>query len=268
MLTFCNLYSGSGGNATYIGTEKDAVLVDCGMSGKMIEQALAAARLDPARIRAILITHEHSDHIKGVGVLSRRWGVPVAATPATLAAMEKCLEGVPDARRLALDAGESFFVGSLECVSFAAPHDAAGPVGYRVFSRDGSAACATDMGYFSAEAEAALCGANVVLLESNHDPDLLQANPNYPASLKTRILGRKGHLSNEAGAAAAVKLLASGTQHLLLGHLSRENNRPRLAYTTAGEALAKTGAREGEDFTLHVASQDGPVRVYQIGAEG
>ena len=141
---------------------------------------------------------------------------------------------------------------------------AAQPTGYRFFLREGSVAVATDLGYFSPEVESAVSGAQLVLLESNHDPDMLRQNPYYPERLKTRILGRRGHLSNQSGAEAAVRLAQSGTRHLLLGHLSRENNTPELAYRTTCDALSNAGIALGADVTLNVARRSAPGHLYTL----
>lgn len=265
MLTFCNLFSGSTGNATYIGTERDAVLVDCGMSYKQILLALQCAKLDPSLIRAILVTHEHSDHIRGVDVCARKLNIPVLATPLCQEAMNQTLQKLPMLQRICLEPGESCFFGTLEAASFSIPHDAVSPVGYRIFSRDGSASCATDLGWFSPTVESAITGSDIVLLESNHDPQMLQHNPNYSDSLKKRILSRRGHLSNNQCSEAALKLISAGTKHFLLGHLSRENNLPSKAKETTSFALCEEGLCEGKEFTLEVASPTGPVKVYEIG---
>ena len=143
-------------------------------------------------------------------------------------------------------------------------HSRRRPVGYRFYQRRHSVAVATDLGYFSQTVADALCGAEVVLLESNHDPDLLRRNPHYPARMKTRILGKKGHLSNEDGAGAAVTLAQSGTKHLLLGHLSSENNTPDMAYRTTHAALTEAGARVGDDVSLHVAARYRASYLYQL----
>ena len=255
MTTFCTLFSGSSGNAAYLGTDRGAVLIDCGMSGCQILSAMERVGLEPGDVSAILITHEHSDHIKGAGVVSRKLDLPIYATEGTWAAMENSLGNVPMRHRVVIAAGESFFLNDLEIAPFSIPHDAADPVGYRVFTPRTSIAVATDLGYFSSGVENAVSGAEIVLLESNHDPDMLRQNPHYPASLKSRILGKKGHLSNESGAQAAVRLAQSGVRHLLLGHLSGENNTQELAYRVSRQALEEAGAQVGGDLTLHVAAR-------------
>lgn len=255
MLTFCTLFSGSSGNCCFLSTERGAVLVDCGLSAKQTLEAAVRAGLDPSAISAILITHEHSDHIKGAGILSRKLHVPVFATGGTWSAMETQLGPLPDASRVVITAGESFYWNDVEILPFSIPHDAAEPVGYRFITPKKSVAIATDLGYFAPGVKDAITGADVVLLESNHDPSMLKMNPRYPQSLKTRILGKRGHLSNEDGSCAAVWLAQNGTRHLLLGHLSQENNTPDIAYRTCYSALAEAGAHVGEDVTLHVADR-------------
>ncbi len=263
-VTFCTLFSGSSGNAVYIGGDEGAVLVDCGMSAKQVLEALEAAQLSPAGLRGMLITHEHSDHIRGAGVLSRKLGLPIYATEGTWSGMERTLGPVQPQNRVVITAGESFFLSGMEVASFSIPHDANDPVGYRFFLKQHSVAVATDLGYFSQSVCDALSGAELVLLESNHDPDLLQQNPHYPQRLKTRILGKKGHLSNDAGADAAVHLAQCGAKHLLLGHLSSENNTPDMAYRTTHAALTRAGAVVGEDVTLNVAARYRASLLYQL----
>jgi phosphoribosyl 1,2-cyclic phosphodiesterase len=263
-LQFCTLFSGSSGNVVYLATERGGVLIDCGMSGKQTLDAMVRAGLDPASIHAILVTHEHSDHIKGVGVVSRRLGVPVYATEGTWEGMASILGDVPAPNRVMIAAGESFFLNDLEVVPFSIPHDANDPVGYRIFTGRHSVAVATDLGYFSQTVCDAVSGAEIVLLESNHDPELLRNNPHYPARLKSRILGKKGHLSNDAGADAAVRLSQCGTRHLLLGHLSDENNTPDMAFRTTHAALTAAGAEVGQDVTLHVAARYQASYLYRV----
>ncbi len=263
-MQFCTLFSGSSGNAVYLSTERGGLLIDCGLSGRQTLDAIAGAGLSTAAIHAILITHEHSDHIKGAGVVSRKLGVPVYATEGTWAGMEATLGDLPARHRVPITAGESFFLDDIEVAPFSIPHDANDPVGYRFFCGRHSVAVATDLGYFSQTVCDAVSGAEIVLLESNHDPDLLRRNPHYPQHLKTRILGRKGHLSNDAGAEAAVRLAQCGTRHLLLGHLSEENNTPDMAYRVAHAALTGAGAAVGADVTLHVAGRHQPSHLYCV----
>jgi len=255
LITFCTLFSGSSGNAAYLGTDEGAVLIDCGMSGRQVLDSLQTAGLDPAQLKAVLVTHEHSDHVKGVGVLARKLVLTVCATEGTWTGMEHTVGAIPAAQRMMIDPGESFFLCGMEIASFSTPHDAADPVGYRFFLDRTSIAVATDLGYFAPGVQAALEGAELVLLESNHDPDMLRQNPHYPTVLKNRILGKKGHLSNESGAQAALQLASRGTKHLLLGHLSGENNTPELAYRTTHAALTNAGAVVGRDVSLHVAGR-------------
>ena len=145
MITFCTLFSGSSGNAVYFATDQGALLVDCGMSGRQVLDALCAAGLDPAGLKALLITHEHSDHVKGVGVLSRRLGLPVYATEGTWQGMDSAVGELAPQHRIVIRAGESFFLNDLEIAPFSIPHDAADPVGYRIFARDYSVAVALSL---------------------------------------------------------------------------------------------------------------------------
>ena len=263
MTTFCTLFSGSSGNAAWLGTDRGAILIDCGMSGRHTLDAITHAGLNPADLCAILISHEHSDHVKGAGIMARKLNIPIYATEGTWAGMESCVGDVPAHHRVVIEAGESFFLNEWEIAPFSIPHDANDPVGYRFFG-PASVATATDLGFFAPTVQDALSGAELVLLESNHDPDMLKRNPHYPQHLKTRILGRKGHLSNQSGSEAAVWLMEHGTRHFLLGHLSSENNTPDLAYRTNHAALEKAGACIGSDVTLHVAGRHEPSCLYTM----
>ena len=264
MIQFCTLFSGSSGNAVYLSTDCGSILIDCGMSGKQTLEAMQLNHLPPEELKAILITHEHSDHVKGAGILSRRLHIPIYATEGTWQGMEAAVGEIPAHHRVVITADESFFLNDMEIMPFSIPHDANDPTGYRIYTPRASVAVATDLGYFSDHVRDAVTGADVVLLESNHDPDMLKQNAFYPAHLKKRILGRKGHLSNESGAAAALELVEYGTKHLLLGHLSSENNTPDLAYRTTLNALQNAGVDVGREVSLNVAGRYRTSCIYTI----
>lgn len=254
MFKFCSLVSGSSGNASLVYAQGTGLLIDCGLNGKRACAAVAEAGVDASSLRAILITHEHSDHISGAGVLARRLRLPVYATDKTWQAMRDAVGALSDAQIKIVEPGECFSVGPIGVCAFSTPHDAADPVGYSLFFDRLKLSVATDMGHISESAVRALEGSDMVLLESNHDVDML-TNGRYPLFLKRRILGEYGHLSNDCAARLAVHLVKKGTRGILLGHLSTENNLPRIAYDTVAQALTSLGARLGRDVQLAVANR-------------
>ena len=261
---FCPLFSGSNGNALFVQYGGTRVLIDAGRSGRQITEALLAIGVDPASLDALLITHEHSDHISGAGIIARKYHLPVYATGGTWAAMQAKLGKLGFEHKVIITAEEDFYVGDLGIVPFSIPHDAADPVGFRLYGGAVSVATATDLGYFPKNVAEHLAGSSLVLLESNHDPDMLRQNPHYSSRLKQRILGRRGHLSNEACAEAVMQLTASGVRHLILGHLSGENNTPELAYRVTAARAALDGIRPGQDIMLDIARRDCSGPVYTI----
>lgn len=263
-MTFCPLYSGSSGNAIYVATERTRLLIDAGLSGKTIISALASIGVNPASLNGILVTHEHTDHVKGAGILSRKFDIPIYATEDTWQAMEMTIGPVRSCNMRGFDKAADFFVQDINVVPFGIPHDAADPVGYRLFNGGFSVATATDLGHFTKELLSQLSGADVVLLESNHDPEMLMANIKYSHTLKRRILGNRGHLSNEDCARAAAALCETGVRHIVLGHLSGENNVPALAYEVTKQTLAQAGIDANKDVGLNVASRHEVGGVYTI----
>ena len=253
---FCPLYSGSSGNALFCQYGGTRLLIDAGKSGKTIEDALKAIGADIHTVSGVLITHEHSDHIAGAGVMARKYRLPLYATRETWRAMEGKIGPVDPALRKEIAAGRDFYLGEIGVSPFSIPHDAADPVGFRLYGGQLSVSTATDLGFFSENVYSAVAGSTLVLLESNHDPDLLRSNPRYSPALKKRILGDRGHLSNEACAAALLKLIARGTGDVILGHLSGENNTPLLARQTSEAILAREGLRQGTDVRMQVALRD------------
>ncbi len=253
MAKFCSLYSSSSGNCTYIGTSSGGILVDMGVSAKRTEEALANIGVDPKDIKAVFVTHEHSDHISGLRVFASRYGMPVFATEGTLDGMTEA--GVFNKSKV--DAyvmpEKGVEIAGNFIRKFKTPHDSNDSCGFTVMTADGKRlAVATDMGTVTDEVRNALYGCDLVLLESNHDIRMLQ-NGSYPYNLKVRILSDRGHLNNEAASGLACSLLNSGTTRFVLGHLSKENNIPGLAYETAKSAFAALGAEEGRDYLLNVA---------------
>lgn len=232
--------SGSSGNCLLLSEGDTHILLDAGISMRRIQQSLRAAGLDIQDIGGVLITHEHSDHVSGLKTLLRRYDVPLYA-PHTVAA--RLCGSLPDAVDFmhVIRTGAPFAVGGLTVRAFHTPHDTDESVGYRVEGR-GVFALATDMGHVTPEVLEGLSGADAVLIESNHDLDMLRTGP-YPVPLKRRILSDRGHLSNADCAALAAELVCRGTGTVILGHLSRENNRPEIALRETGAALAGSGAR-------------------------
>lgn len=245
------LGSGSAGNALAVTDGRTTLLVDAGLSAREISRRLVGAGIEAASVSAILVTHEHGDHVRGVDVFLRRYAHDAAlyATRGTLSAASGLGEG--QERAVAVTPGDTFTVGSFEVLAFPTSHDAAQPVGY-VFRTGGhSAGIATDTGVLAADAIEALCGCTILGLETNHDVEMLERGP-YPAHLKRRIRSHAGHLSNDAAAAALESLAHDGLAHVLALHRSRTNNTARLA----GRSLEASIRRLGASTKVSVASQD------------
>ena len=245
------LASGSSGNSFYLETPKKKILVDAGLSGKKITGLLAEIDRKPEDLDAILITHEHSDHIHGVGVLARKYGMDLYANEATWKAMEgsKYLGKVDDSQKHLFEMGKTVTFGDLDVESFGVSHDAAAPQFYR-FMKDGkSFVMLTDTGYVSDRMAGIVENADGYLIESNHDVEILRAG-SYAWRLKQRILSDLGHLSNEDGADAMIRTLGNKTKKIYLGHLSKENNIKELAHMTMVNQLARADLAVGHDFDV------------------
>lgn len=255
MAKFCSLFSSSSGNVTFLGNGDRGILIDAGVSAKKIKEALIFREIDPSKIDGIFVTHEHSDHISGIRVLASAFKIPVYATEGTMSALEE--NGTVNGKfPFEIMPREGVQAGELFVTAFETPHDSRESCGYKIaFPHGQKAVIATDMGIITPTVEKALLGAELVMLESNHDVAMLQSG-DYPYYLKRRILSDRGHLSNEACAQEAVKLIKKGTTRLFLGHLSTENNFPGLAYQTTFSALEGEGAKEGTDYILKVNAKE------------
>lgn len=258
MTEFCSLFSSSSGNCTYIGNRESGILVDVGVSAKRTEAALHDIGVDPSKIRGIFVTHEHSDHINGIKVFAGRYGINVYASLGTLEGMNE-LNTFNGKFEPYIIPKSGFELEGFYIRPFKTPHDSRESCGYSVLMPDGKRiSIATDIGKMTDEILTSIHGSDLVLLESNHDVRMLQTGP-YPYYLKKRILSDHGHLSNEICADTAVKLLESGTTHFVLGHLSKENNIPSLAYEATHSAMTIAGAAEGTDYKLSVALDNNPL---------
>ncbi len=258
MAKFCSLYSSSSGNTTYIGTSQGGILIDVGVSAKRTADALKNIGVDPNSIAAIFVTHEHSDHINGIRVFAERHGTKVYASEGTLAGMEDA-GAITAKMKTDIIPREGMEAGGIFIRPFRTPHDSRESTGYSVVTPDGKRlAVATDIGMVTDTVMDAIYGCDLVLLESNHDVGMLRNGP-YPFFLKERILSDHGHLSNERCAETAVKLMQSGTTRFVLGHLSKENNMPALAFETTRAAMRMAGAVENIDYLLTVAGDLNPV---------
>jgi phosphoribosyl 1,2-cyclic phosphodiesterase len=253
---FCPLYSGSGGNAIYIGYGDTHILVDAGLPGRTVEQALQSIGVRPGDISTVFVTHEHIDHVRGVGVLARRTGAAVYANERTWSAMERPVGALPLAQRRVFEEEQDFYVGGISVQPYAIPHDAADPVGYCFYMGDKKISIATDLGHANTRIIDRVADSDILLLEANHDVDMLERNPRYPAALKRRIRGSRGHLSNDQCADALAELVRRGVRTVYLAHLSEHNNTPQIAYDTVAQHLAEQGALVGRDVARALAARD------------
>lgn len=255
MVKFCSLFSSSSGNCEYLTDGSTTLLIDAGVSCKRVTEALQGIGQDPGAIAGVLITHEHSDHIKGVSVLCRKYGIPVYANAPTAEHMDIVKKEQVEFR--IFKNGQPFAIGDIEITPFETPHDAVSPVGYRfAFPKEGkSIGLATDMGCVTDTVHNNLMGCDLAFIESNHDRNMLLNGP-YPYHLKRRILSDHGHLCNDDCGQLARDLIQSGTKQLVLGHLSHENNLPQIAYMTSRHVLEQSGMVEMKDYLLSVAGRD------------
>ena len=261
-MKFCPLFSGSSGNSIFIGTNDTKILIDVGLPGKKIDLALEEINESGKNINAIFITHEHSDHIKGVGVVSRKYDIPIYANQETWNAMIDKLGKIKESN-IRIIGSEEVAIGDMMIENFKTSHDAANSVGYRIKKGHKNACIVTDLGYFSDNIKEKITNSDVVLIECNHDVEMLKFGP-YPYVLKRRILGDEGHVSNELCGKAIAETMTQRKRVIFLGHLSKTNNYPDLAYKTVCNILEENNVKIGKDLELLMANRDGVSQIIKI----
>jgi phosphoribosyl 1,2-cyclic phosphodiesterase len=257
MLDLCMLASGSSGKAIFLATEHTRLLIDAGLSGKRIAAALECIGQSPQSLDGLLLSHDHVDHACGAGVMARRYRLPVYATAPTWEVAAGKMGPLPSAMCLRLPDCGTLTFKDLTVETFPVPHDAAGPVGFIFRSGVHSLALVTDLGTMTPAILHRLRGVNVLVMEANHDEEMVQKGT-YPWSLKKRILGERGHLSNDLAARSLAAVITEATTHVVLAHLSEENNLPSLAHDTVCGRLEEAGCAPGRRFTVQVARRHEP----------
>ena len=261
-LEFCSLSSGSSGNSQFISGGDTKILVDAGFSGKKIESLLDEIDVDPKELDYILVTHEHLDHIRGVGVLSRRYNLPIVANMGTWKGMEDKIGKIKSENIRVIESNRHISLGNLYIRAFDIFHDALEPVGYNIFCKDKKVSLVTDTGIINKNIENYIRKSDLYLLESNHDVEMLK-NCSYPYYLKERIKSNLGHLSNEDAGNVLKNVLREKNEKVLLAHLSKDNNNPHLAYLTVSQDLEKHGI-DTSLVDLQLTNRDMPTKIYKL----
>lgn len=262
MFRFCSLYSGSSGNCLLVETSNTKILVDAGESSKKITNALCSINVNPSDINGIIVTHEHSDHVKGLGTFSKKYDIPVFANSKTLDAMPEQIYKIDSKNIKKITIEESFEIGDLKIRPFKIPHDAANPCGFNIYSGNEKISIATDIGHMTSNIAHKLEDSSFVLLEANYDPNILKMS-SYPYLLKKRIAGPNGHLANIDAGKTISYLINSGLKKVMLGHLSKENNFPELAYRTVVNELIENNIN-CDNLNINVASRTSPSPIIEI----
>lgn len=256
VLRFCLLGSGSSGNALWVAAPDHAILIDNGLSFRQLKLRAAAAGESLDSLRAVFVTHEHGDHVNGVGTLARSHNLPVYMTAGTRENLPRIVGKLPCVE--VFEGGEAIETGGMRVASFNVAHDAADPVSYTVEAGGVKLGIAADLGHASAVVRTKLCGSNALILESNHCPEMLRQG-SYPPAIQQRIRGWHGHMSNQEACSLLAKLAHDGLDIVVLVHISESNNSPNLAY-----AMARQAVRHGST-EIHLATQDTPTPMFNLG---
>lgn len=260
---FCSLSSGSSGNSEYIETEHSKILIDAGFSGKTIENLLKYINVDPSKLDAIFVTHEHADHIKGIGVLSRRYDLPIIANTETWYAMDNKIGKINDKNIYVFENNRHINFKDLDILPIKTSHDSANSCGYVISKDDKKLSIVTDTGIIEDSVYEEIKDSNLFFIEANHDVDMLKYG-SYPPALKQRILSDHGHLSNDSCAYLLGDILRGNHEVVQLAHLSKENNTPRKALSTVEDYLKSLGLDVGEAATVEVAERYSPSNVVDL----
>ncbi|UPM54345.1 MBL fold metallo-hydrolase [Gottfriedia acidiceleris] len=262
-LHFSVLASGSTGNALYVGTEKTKLLVDTGLSGKAMESLFKEINRDIKEVSGILVTHEHSDHIKGLGVLARRYQIPIYANEKTWKAMNHLIGEIPTEQKFIFNMETTIQFGDIEVESFGVSHDAAEPMFYVFHHNKKKFVTITDTGYVSDRMKGIISNADMYIFESNHDVEMLRMG-RYPWSIKRRILSDVGHVSNEDAALAMSDVIGDKTKRIYLAHLSQDNNMKELARMSVTQTLEGKGFEVGMQFDIHDTDPQKPTDIVYV----
>lgn len=262
-MKFCSLYSGSSGNCLYMEYKDTKIIIDAGVSGKKIEKSLESIGVSPRELNALLVTHDHIDHTKSLGVLSRRYNIPIYANEGTWKIVGAYLGKLMDENIRVFDTQREISIGSLNIKPFLVEHDAEEPVGFSISSEKNKVSIITDTGTITEEIFSNIKNSDLVLIESNHDVEMLKAG-RYPYYLKRRVMGNKGHLSNSDAANTILQLVNEGLKKVLLAHLSEENNFPELAYETTASLLKENHIIIDKDVFIEVAPRHTPSSLHYI----
>lgn len=262
---FCSLASGSSGNCQYIATQNTGILLDAGLSGKYITNSLEHINANMDNLKAVLITHEHGDHVKGAGILMRKYGLELYITQKTFFQVESKLGKFDIEKVHFLEKDKDIIIGDVSVHPFSVSHDAVDAVAYSFKKNNTKISVVTDLGHVPIEILSKIVDSNLLMIESNHDVDMLNAGK-YPYSLKRRILSDKGHISNVTAADAIVRALSVSKKlgHVVLGHLSKDNNTPDVAYETVKSIIEENGIYVGHEISLDLAYRDRVGKFYRL----
>lgn len=262
-IKFCSLSSGSSGNCQYIETDNSRILIDAGFSGKRVEELLSSIGVCPTTLDAIFVTHEHIDHIKGVGVLSRRYDLPIYANGNTWVGMEKKIGNIKEKNIKVFTTAEYLDIQDMTIYPIGVFHDALEPVGYIIFYKNTKISIITDTGWVNNNIINKIKGSDLYLMESNHD-ELMLKEGLYPWYLKQRIMSDKGHLSNEDAGKILGNILNGNNEIVLLAHLSQDNNVPELALDTVRSSILNQGIDVNKDIVLELSHRNKATKLYSL----